>query len=102
MEVNSVNFQEKRTQSTNNVHKALLYLEKEMYYANHSLAISFIGGSCKLCKNGCNEKRCVNPELSRMPLEATGCNVVESLKKVDIDVTFPITDTLYRYGLLLW
>lgn len=102
LDVNSDNFEEQRTKSTNIVHRALLFLEEELYNANNSLAVSFIGGSCKLCKNGCNPERCVNPYLSRTPWEATGCNVVKTLAKININVTFPITDKLYRYGIILW
>ncbi len=100
--VNGENFEVNRSLSTNLVHRSLLFLEGELYNRNESLAVSFIGGSCKLCKNGCNESKCSNPYLSRMPLEATGCNVVKSLEKYNINISFPIVDVLYRYGLLLW
>lgn len=100
--IDSEHFEEKRSLSTNIIHKSLLYLESELYKENNTMALSFIGGSCKLCKNGCNKEHCVNPYLSRMPWEATGCNVIESLKSIGVNVTFPITDTLYRYGLFLW
>lgn len=100
--VNSSDFEEKRTKSTNIIHRALLYLEKKLYEQNNSMALSFIGGSCKLCKNGCNKEKCANPYISRMPWEATGCNVIASLATIGIEVKFPITTTLHRYGLLLW
>ncbi len=96
------NFEEERFKSTNQLHKALLYLEKVLYENNSPMALSFIGGSCKLCKNGCNKEKCVNPYLSRIPWEATGCNVVKTLKKNGIEVAFPLTDYIYRYGLFLW
>jgi len=91
-----------RNISTNRLHRAMLYLEAEMYRQNNSLAMSFIGGSCKLCKNGCRPDACANPELSRAPWEATGCNVVKSLANIGIEVVFPPKDYLYRYGLFLW
>lgn len=100
--VTAENFETQRQQTTNIIHKALLSLEKYLYDHNNCMAISFIGGSCKLCKNGCNKEKCANPYLSRMPWEATGCNVIASLKKIGIEVSFPIKDTLYRYGLLLF
>lgn len=102
MRVNEASFEEIRTKSTNIVHKALLYLEKVLYNHNNTLAQSFIGGSCKLCKNGCNKDKCANPYLSRTPWEATGCNVVETLRRNGVEVSFPITDYLCRYGLILW
>lgn len=91
-----------RNISTNTLHRAMLFLESELYKRNNSLAISFIGGSCKLCKNGCNPNSCANPELSRMPWEATGCNVVKSLKNIGIRIVFPPQEYLFRYGLFLW
>ena len=100
--VNDKDFEEKRSQSTNTIHRSLLYLEGELYKCNNSLALSFIGGSCKLCKNGCNKERCVNPYISRMPWEATGCNVIKTLENIGLEIKFPITDTLHRYGLILW
>jgi predicted metal-binding protein len=91
-----------RTESTNLVHKALLNLEKVLWDQNYPLAVSYIGGSCKLCKNGCAADHCRNPYLSRIPIEATGINLITTLKKVGIEIAFPVTDCLSRYGLLLW
>ena len=73
-----------------------------MYINNNSLAISFIGGSCKLCKNGCGKERCNNPGMARIPLEATGVNVIKTLENIGIKVQFPIKDRFYRYGLIAW
>jgi len=95
-------FEEKRQKSTNIIHRALLYLEKQLYENDNSMAMSFIGGSCKLCKNGCKKEKCANPYLSRIPWEATGCNVISSLKNIGIEVHFPITTSLHRYGLIMW
>jgi len=100
--LNKNDFEEKRNLSTVMLHKSLLKLEKFLFDNDESLVISFIGGSCKLCKNGCPADGCVSPQLARIPLEATGCNVVASLKKYNIKVTFPVTDFIYRYGLILW
>ena len=100
--VTDEDFETKRQLSTNKIHKALLSLEKYLYDHNNCMAISFIGGSCKLCKNGCNKEKCANPYISRTPWEATGCNIIASLHKIGIEVNFPITDTLCRYGLILW
>lgn len=96
------NFDNVRTESTNNLHHALLMLEKELWNKNNSLAVSFIGGSCKLCKNGCAEDKCRQPSLARMPIESTGINVIATLKNIDVGIVFPIKDNLSRYGMLLW
>ena len=91
-----------RNDSSVILHKLLLELEKLMYNHNSSNEISFIGGSCKLCKGGCGKERCNNPYMSRTPVEALGINIVKSLKQYNIDITFPTDKVLKRVGLLLW
>lgn len=100
--INENNFNEIRNKSTNQLHSVLLMLEMHLWENNYPLAISFIGGSCKLCKDGCAKDSCKNKGLSRIPLEATGVNVVRSLSNVGIEVKFPISDNLTRHGMLLW
>ena len=101
LKVNDDNFEEIRTKTTNYLHKTMLDLEKYLYKNNCSIATSFIGGSCKLCKN-CNPEHCNNPLLARIPMEATGINVLKTMKNIGVEIKFPITDSLSRFGLLLW
>ena len=91
-----------RNESSVTLHKLLLSLEKWMWNNNQSTAISFIGGSCKLCKGGCGKDRCNNPYMSRSPLEAIGVNIIKSANKYGIDIKFPTNKELMRIGLLLW
>lgn len=91
-----------RNESSITLHKLLLSTEKWMWEHNYSTAISFIGGSCKLCKSGCGKDRCNNPYMSRSPLEAIGVNVIKSAHKYGIDIVFPATQAMTRIGLLLW
>lgn len=91
-----------RTESSVILHKLLLSLEKWMWNHDSSTAVSYIGGSCKLCKGGCGKERCNNPYMSRSPLEATGINVVKSARKFGIDIKFPTERKMMRVGLLLW
>jgi len=91
-----------RNDSSVILHKLLLDLEKWLYQRNSSNAISFIGGSCKLCKGGCGKDRCNNPYMSRSPIEATGINIVKSMKQYGVAVNFPTNQMLKRIGLLLW
>ena len=91
-----------RIDSTNHLHKSLLAMEKMIFNSGKSTAISFIGGSCKLCKNGCSEFRCANPYSSRMPIEATGMSVEKSAAKYGINVVWPVSDHMLRLGMLLW
>ena len=85
----------------NELHRAMLYLEKELFNRNEPMATSFIGGSCELCKDGCNLDACVHPEQARIPWDATGCNVTRSLANIGIEVDFSGKDVC-RYGLLVW
>ncbi|MCI8692946.1 MAG: DUF2284 domain-containing protein [Lachnospiraceae bacterium] len=91
-----------RNDSSVILHKSLLDLEKWLYHHNSSNAISFIGGSCKLCKGGCGKEKCNNPYMSRAPLEAIGVNIIKSMKQYGIDITFPTEKAIKRVGLLLW
>lgn len=104
---NILSFDEKtysdvRTESSVLLHKTMLHIEKYLFLQGYSTSVSFIGGSCKLCKNGCGKDRCNNPGLARIPLEATGVNVVKSAEKYGIKITFPVTTSLIRIGLILW
>lgn len=91
-----------RTESSVVLHKLLLSLEKWLWNQNSTTALSFIGGSCKLCKGGCGKEHCNNPYMSRSPVEATGIQVIKSAAKYGIDIKFPTDKELKRIGLLLW
>lgn len=99
---NKNNYNEVRSDSSVVIHRALLKLESYLWQHDNSTALSFIGGSCKLCKNGCGEKRCNNPYNARSPLEATGLNIVETAKKYDLLIEFPPKDSMLRLGLIAW
>ena len=102
MDATKERFEDCRVKSSLLIHKALLNLEQKLYESNCSLHASFLAGSCKLCRNGCNKESCNNPGLARIPLEATGVNVIKTLEKKDISITFPVTSTIVRVGLILW
>lgn len=99
---NSEEYNVIRNESSVVLHKLLLNLEKWMINHNSSNALSFIGGSCKLCKDGCGKEKCKNPYMSRSPIEAIGINVIKSAKKYGVDIGFPADKKLMRIGLLLW
>jgi predicted metal-binding protein len=100
--LNADTFNTVRYESTNDLHKTLLEMEKILFSVSNGLVVSFIGGSCKLCKSGCGSGRCNNPYQARIPLEAIGINVIESANKYNIKIEFPIKDSLLRLGLILW
>ena len=101
-DVNEDNFETLRNESTNKVHSSVLVLEKFLWQNNYPLAISFIGGSCKLCKNDCATEKCMNKGVARIPVEALGINVVKTMKNINIDVVFPPDSSLMRCGMILW
>ena len=100
--INKENFEQIRYSTTVKLHQALLKAEKLLYENNNVMVLSFIGGSCKLCKNGCNPERCNNPQLARIPMEAAGINVIKTARQLGFNINFPIEESLSRYGLLLW
>jgi predicted metal-binding protein len=100
--VNEENRDTVRIDSTNHIHKFLLELEKFLYENNITNSLSFIGGSCKLCKTGCGKEKCNNPYLARMPVEAAGINVVKTLAQKGVSIVFPVVNEMKRVGLILW
>ncbi len=91
-----------RNDSSIYLHRALLLCEKWLYESNNVMALSFIGGSCKLCKNGCAPEKCANPYQSRSPMESLGINVLKTAEQFGIHISFPVTDFMVRIGLIAW
>ena len=102
LDANREQYDSIRTESSVVLHKTLLKMEKWLYNHNRSTAISFGAGSCKLCKGGCGKERCNNPYESRSPLEATGVNIIKTVEKYGIKITFPTVNKLMRLGLIMW
>ena len=94
--------QEQFREAVVKLHKAMLYLERELFKRNNAMAESFIGCSCQLCEEGCAAEQCRHPEQARVPWDATGCNVVKTLERIGVKVEFPATEYMYQYGLFLW
>jgi len=91
-----------RRDSTNTLHRALLSAEKHLWDRGIPLTATFIGGSCKLCVGGCDPNRCRQPRLARIPLEATGVNVMKTATAAGFEVMFPPKARLVRVGLIAW
>lgn len=102
MEFDREEYADVRSESSVLLHKALLDMEKFLLQNGSDIYLSFIGGSCKLCKSGCGKEKCNNPYLARSPLEATGVNVMKLARRNGIDVSFPVENKILRIGLLLW
>jgi len=63
------------------------------------------GGSIDVLANFVKIKKCrspcVNPEKGRIPMEATGINVVETCRKSGLRLRFPAVGNFWRIGLIL-
>ncbi|HPM43378.1 MAG TPA: DUF2284 domain-containing protein [Candidatus Omnitrophota bacterium] len=94
-------FNDTRQQSSNKLHRILLRLEKDGFDRENHFTIAFIGGSCKLCKSDCSKSRCRYPKLARIPIEATGVDVIKTLDKYGLNLKFPVKEYFYRVGLLM-
>ncbi|MEG0366667.1 MAG: DUF2284 domain-containing protein [Coprobacillus sp.] len=102
MPLTKENYDEVRTNSSIVLHRACLDIEKFLWKHNDSTSISFIGGSCKLCKTGCGLTKCNSPYMSRTPLEAIGVSVNKSIEKYGIELIYPPVEYMYRIGLVLF
>jgi len=91
-----------RRETTVILHKILLELESFLWSKGEVMYITFIGGSCKLCKNGCFKDECKNPGKARIPLEATGMNIIKTMGKYGKSITFPPKEKMERVGMILW
>ena len=87
-------------QSSLQLHKVLLKERQKLINSGHYFNIILGGGSCKYCKK-CSIP-CKLPQFRAIPIEATGINVVATLKKMNIFIKFPVKTYFYRIGLLLW
>jgi predicted metal-binding protein len=80
----------------------LLKMEAVALQKGYRFAAGFTGGSCHYCdscvKTG---KECKTPYRARPSMEAVGVDVVETLKKVDMTLEFPVDNKVKWWGLLL-
>ncbi len=93
--------EEVREYSGKSIHKMLLNIEKQAINRGYYFAIVFIGGSCRFCTSDICGPRCSHPESGRIPLEATGVDVLKTCEKFGHTIKFPDCKTLWRVGLLL-
>jgi len=96
---NKREFNKARKDSSNRLLELLLDLEKVAFAQGNYFAISFAGGSCRLC-NTC-PVLCKYPEKARIPIEALGIDVVATLKRLELKLRFPVRKYFYRVGLFL-
>lgn len=82
------------------IHNHLLQVRDNLFEEGHYFAIIFGAGSCKMCEK-CSFP-CRQPQKSITPLEATGVDVVKLMKTYGVHIDFPVTNIIYRIGLVLY
>jgi len=82
------------------IHNKLIEVRDELYKLGYYFVSIFGAGSCKLCKE-CSFP-CRQPQSAIVPLEATGVNVVELMKKHNVIIKFPVEEYIYRIGMVLY
>lgn len=97
---NPKNWKELSRTSSLELHKTLLEEKEKLFNKGHYFNIILGGGSCKYCEK-CSIP-CKLPQFRAIPIEATGINVVETLKKMEVFIKFPVKKVFYRVGMLLW
>jgi len=80
----------------------LLEIESEIFNLNYPLAMVFWYGTCCLCKECVDNIRdCRFPFKRRSSMEAVGINVVETLNKIGIKISFPFKNYPLSVSLIL-
>jgi len=82
------------------MHTHLLKVRDDLFLKGHYFSVAFGAGSCKLCKE-CTFP-CRNPSKSLIPMEGAGLDVVELMRRKKIKINFPVTESIYRIGLVLY
>jgi predicted metal-binding protein len=80
----------------------MLELEKTAFNAGYTLALAFVGGSCRLCET-CNVKAgiCIHPTRARIPEHAVGINMKKTAEKAGMAITFPAVGSPEPMAILL-
>lgn len=87
-------------ESSLKLHNFLLEERDRLFNNGHYFVSVFGAGGCKLCEK-CSFP-CRQPQKAISPIEATGVNVVELMKFLNIELKFPVQDEFYRIGIVLY
>ena len=86
------------------LHELINAGEKEAFTAGFRFAAGFIGGCCRLCDECVvvhGGTHCRFPFKARPSMEAVGIDVMETVAKVGLPVSFPISNQVTWTGLIL-
>lgn len=98
--IDSEDYKKLGNESSLYLHKALLQERNRLFNEGHYYNLLVSGGSCKWCIK-CSIP-CSSPQYRAIPFEATGIDVVSTLKKFNIDVQFPVKNTFIRAGAIFY
>lgn len=88
----------------NKLHELVNHGEKEAFTVGYRFATGLIGGCCRLCDECVavrGETKCRYPFKARPSMEAMGIDVIATVDKAGMPVTFPIDDRVTWTGLIL-
>ncbi len=92
-----------RNYSTREIHELVLKKEIELFNNGFVYSKAFIGGSCKLCSpDVCKSHKCVRPHKGRVPIEATGINILSLMTAIGLEYQEPPVDYFWRLGLVFF
>jgi len=94
------NWRELGKMSSEKLRTLLLKERNKLVNEGHYFVVAFGGGSCKNC-NKCSIP-CQFPDKALIPMEATGMNIVEMMKKFGIEIKHPVKDFFYRVGCIFY
>lgn len=96
---NPENWKQLGSESTNYMNNSVLNKRNQLISDGHYFCIGFGAGSCKNCEK-CSFP-CRMPDKSLIPIEATGVDVVKSIKK-HAKINFPVKKHFFRIGVILY
>jgi predicted metal-binding protein len=79
----------------------------DYYQSNYKEKLILWDGFCRVCSNkidkGCtydSGKPCRYPDKKRYSMEATGISVTDMVKRLNLNIEWPPTNYVYRFGLI--
>jgi predicted metal-binding protein len=88
----------------NKLHELVNLGEKEAFESGYRFATGLIGGCCRLCDECIavdQGTKCRFPFKARPSMEAMGIDVIATVEKLGLPVSFPIGDSVTWTGLIL-
>lgn len=86
--------------SSMEIYKKVTDKRIQLFAEGHYLIMVLGAGSCKLCDR-CTFP-CHIPDQGIIPVEATGIDVVKMMEQHGVKISFPVSETLIRVGMVLY